>query len=50
MVDGHNVESLCKAFADAETVKGKPTCLIAKTLKGKGIPGKEPLPPHRLDY
>lgn len=41
VVDGHNVESLTKALADAETVKGKPTCLLAKTFKGKGIPGVE---------
>jgi len=41
IVDGHNIESLCKVFADAETVKEKPTVLIAKTFKGKGIPGVE---------
>jgi len=41
VVDGHSIEDLCKAFADAQTVKGKPTCLIAKTFKGKGIPGVE---------
>ena len=35
VVDGHNVEELCRAFFDAENCKGKPTCLIAKTLKGK---------------
>jgi len=41
VVDGHDVEALAKAFYDASTVKGKPTCIIAKTLKGKGIPGIE---------
>lgn len=41
VVDGHDVEALCKAFYDASTVKGRPTCIIAKTFKGKGIPGKE---------
>ena len=35
IVDGHSVEDLCKAFCDAENCKGKPTCLIAKTLKGE---------------
>lgn len=34
VVDGHDVEAVCRAFYDAETCKGKPTCLIAKTLKG----------------
>ena len=37
--DGHSVEDLCKAFHEATQVKGKPTAIVAKTLKGKGIPG-----------
>ena len=40
MVDGHDVEALCKAFHDGSTVTGRPTCLVAKTFKGKGIPGE----------
>lgn len=39
VVDGHDIESLCKAFWDASQVKGKPTCIVAKTFKGQGIPG-----------
>ena len=39
VVDGHDVEALCRHFYEAEQVKGKPTVLICKTLKGKGIPG-----------
>lgn len=39
-VDGHDIESLCKAFHDATTVKGQPTCIVAKTFKGKGLPGE----------
>jgi len=39
VVDGHSIEELCKAFWTASTVKGKPTCIIAKTYKGMGIPG-----------
>ena len=35
VVDGHDVEALCRAFYDAETTKGRPTCLIAKTFKGR---------------
>lgn len=41
VVDGHSVEDLCKAFHEATTVKDKPTALVAKTFKGKGIPGIE---------
>ena len=40
VVDGHSVEDLCKAFWEASQVQGKPTCILAKTYKGQGIPGK----------
>lgn len=36
IVDGHSVEELCKAFSQA---RHQPTAIIAKTIKGKGIPG-----------
>ena len=36
-VDGHDFEALAAAFAEARTVKGKPTAIIAKTVKGKGV-------------
>ena len=39
VVNGHDVEALCKAFHDAANTQGKPTCLIAQTFKGRGIPG-----------
>ena len=35
--DGHDFDSLKKAFDEAKTVKGKPTVIIAKTVKGKGV-------------
>lgn len=38
MVDGHDVDALCRAFYEATTVHDKPTCLLAKTFKGRGIP------------
>lgn len=41
VVDGHDVEGLCKAFYEASLVKGQPTCILAKTFKGKGLPGIE---------
>merc|ERR1719397_787486 len=43
VVDGHDIAELCKAFAEAETVVDKPTCLIAKTFKGKYFPNIESL-------
>lgn len=36
-IDGHNIEEIIKAFEVAKNIKGKPTCIIAKTTKGKGI-------------
>ncbi|SPF55954.1 transketolase, N-terminal subunit [Candidatus Desulfosporosinus infrequens] len=36
-VDGHDVEALLAAFAEAKQCKGKPSIIIAKTVKGKGV-------------
>ena len=36
-VDGHDFAALEAAFAQAAQVKGKPTMLLAKTVKGKGV-------------
>ena len=36
-IDGHNFDEIKAAFKDAKNTKGKPTCIIAKTIKGKGI-------------
>ena len=36
-LDGNDIESIMSALSTAETVKGKPTCIIAKTVKGKGV-------------
>lgn len=37
VVDGHNVEALYKAFTSAPFEKGKPSMIVAKTIKGKGL-------------
>ncbi|MGI8671808.1 MAG: transketolase [Luteitalea sp.] len=37
IVDGHDVEAVQRAFADARATSGRPTVLVARTLKGKGI-------------
>jgi len=36
-IDGHNVEKIINAFEEAKSVKYKPTIIIAKTVKGKGV-------------
>jgi len=36
-VDGHDVDALLAAFAEAKQVKGRPSIIIAKTVKGKGV-------------
>lgn len=36
-VDGHNFTALRSAFAEASATKGRPTVLIAHTVKGKGV-------------
>lgn len=35
--DGHDYEALHDAFMKAKEYKGKPTCIVAKTIKGKGV-------------
>lgn len=35
--DGNDIEQVVKACEEAKTVKGKPTVVVAKTTKGKGI-------------
>ena len=37
VVDGHNIAQLIDAFETAKITKGKPSIVIAKTIKGKGI-------------
>lgn len=37
LADGHDFEAIYQACEEAKTVKGKPTVIIAKTVKGKGI-------------
>ena len=36
-VDGHDLAALRAAFDDAAATKGRPTVLVAKTVKGKGV-------------
>ena len=36
-VDGHNLQQVYDAIRTAGTIKGKPTVIIARTVKGKGV-------------
>jgi transketolase len=36
-IDGHDMEAIVKALNKAETFKGKPTMIVARTVKGKGV-------------
>lgn len=57
VVDGHDIEAICRALHEAKTTSDRPTALVAKTYKGQGISdvvdkenwhGK-PLGPHTDD-
>jgi transketolase len=36
-IDGHDMDAILSAFDEARSTKGKPTMIVAKTIKGKGI-------------
>ncbi|MBQ4104883.1 MAG: transketolase [Clostridia bacterium] len=36
-IDGHSFDDIEAAFEKAKTVKGQPTAILAKTVKGKGV-------------
>lgn len=36
-IDGNNIEEILKALEIAKNTKNKPTCIVAKTVKGKGV-------------
>jgi transketolase len=36
-IDGHDLAAIQQALTEAEATKGKPTCLVAHTIKGKGV-------------
>lgn len=36
-IDGHNIDEVIEALHKAKNTKGLPTCIIAKTVKGKGV-------------
>lgn len=36
-IDGHSIETLFERFSHLPLESGKPTCIIARTVKGKGV-------------
>lgn len=36
-IDGHNIAQIIEAFETAKKIKGRPTVIIANTIKGKGV-------------
>ena len=36
-IDGHDVEEIDRAYAEATATTGKPTVVVARTVKGKGV-------------
>jgi len=41
VVDGHDLQQLLSAYEAAKSTKGRPTIVLARTIKGKGFPGIE---------
>ena len=40
-IDGHDVEAIDRAYAEALDISGRPVVIVAKTVKGKGDPEVE---------
>jgi transketolase len=36
-INGHDVTEISGALDEADAVKGKPTAIIARTIKGRGV-------------
>jgi transketolase len=44
VIDGHDVDDIERAYAEAESTSGRPTAIIARTKKGKGVKAVEDQP------
>jgi transketolase len=40
-IDGHDVEAIDRAYAEAEATSERPTAIVARTVKGKGVAAVE---------
>lgn len=45
-IDGHDMKAIIEAFEQARNIKGKPTMIVATTVKGKGVARFE----HKASY
>ena len=45
-VDGHDIGAIIQALDEADKTEGKPTMVVARTVKGKGVPFFE----HKASY
>jgi transketolase len=43
-IDGHDIAAILETFRRAGATTGKPTVIIAHTIKGKGVPYMENIP------
>jgi transketolase len=43
-IDGHDIAALLAAFRRAQATRGRPSLIIAHTVKGKGVPCMENIP------
>lgn len=43
-IDGHDVEAIEAAYAEAESTTDRPTAIVAKTMKGRGVKAVEDQP------
>jgi transketolase len=43
-IDGHEMQQILDAYKEARATKGRPTVILARTLKGKGVSFTEGLP------
>jgi transketolase len=47
-IDGHDSEAIMAAFDEARAMRGRPTCINARTLVGKGAPSLEGIMSHNI--
>ncbi|HYZ18798.1 MAG TPA: transketolase [Gaiellaceae bacterium] len=40
-IDGHDLDAIDRAYAEAVATEGRPTVIVAKTIKGKGVKAVE---------
>ncbi len=41
VIDGHDMQAILKALGEARATKGRPTAILARTVKGKGVASVE---------